>query len=300
MMNPPFRLFQCATLLLLSLHASAAEQCPMVSRADVAATFNDPDVRLDVADPGGMCHWSLSNGAGLSISTQKRPSVAEAAQLYDHFKSTGMQKLVRRVKTLPLGQRAYVGMTRADDPDGAAELVALKADTLLVINYSLGASDTIDDTVSTQLQSLAALALPGKAVQSFDKCEWIAEKDAQALLGPGQLSIHRYGPKHCLVSILKTGAAVTERTDQASVEPGVRLRAYEGEQCTVIPLPEFGKDAHASFACPAPGDRAMEIQFIKKGTLGVIDFSPAGRLATKADLKAMKVIGQYVFDRLSR
>lgn len=303
-MNKPLPLSRLLTFLGLAILSGAAASapappCAVVSTDTVATTFGDPKVRLDMADPLGLCMFALSNGASLSVSAHKRPTVAEAGQLYDHFLATGKPQLQRAVAHPAIGQRAFVGISAAGAEEEKAELLSLQGDTLLVLDYYIGSSDAIESGVTAQLETLARAASTGRAVQSFDKCEWIAQEHARALLGSGDITIQRLGPRHCTAA-LANGAAIAVETLEANVGALASMRSSRDSGCKVVALPEFGAQGHASYACREPGSTAMTIQLSKKGTYAAVIFSPQGRAATVDDLAALKKVARHAYDRLAR
>ncbi|CUI04629.1 hypothetical protein BN2497_4035 [Janthinobacterium sp. CG23_2] len=75
------------------------------------------------------------------------------------------------------------------------------------------------------------------------------------------------------------------------------IMASSTKICTVVQLPQLGANAHASFACKAPANTAMSINFVKNGTQVMMIYTPPNRAAVESDIKALEVVTMRAFDR---
>lgn len=284
----------------LAQAAPAASECPMLPQAEVIKAFNQPEARLNQADPAGMCNWTLEGGT-LVASIQKRPKASEAKVVYDSFKSTMFAGLTRNASVPKVGQQAYFGMSPTSAQRQQAGFIALQDDTLFVLNYY--ANDALADSVATPLLELGRIGTErrGEAAQSFGQCEWFTSAEVTRILGPGKQTIQRLGGNHCIASILPSVSALTVMTDKNTTENSLgNIRKRSATSCTVLPLEQFGPEAHATFACPAPANKAMSVRFLKNGTAATIIFSPGQRAATESDLKALDGVLQRAYERLGK
>lgn len=288
-----------ASSFLFAGQVHAEDECPTLPQAAVIKAFNDPDARLNHADPAGSCNWSLSNGGTLIATVQKRPKAAEAKIIYDSYRTTLFADLTRGARSPKVGQQAYFGMSAAGAERGAAGFIALQGDTMFVLNYL--SDRKIDESIAAPMLELGRLGTErrGNAAQSFGDCEWFTKEEITKILGKGKQTIQRLGVNHCIASVLPDGAALAGMTSKDIPEDVLEnMRASSAKSCTVLPLPQFGRNAHATFACGAPGNMAMSVEFLKNGTLIKIIYSPVARPAAAGDAKALNSIIQRAYDRL--
>lgn len=284
---------------LISSHAFAAAECPMLSQADVIKAFDDPDIRLNNADASGMCNWSLSNSDLLLASVMKRPNAVEAKAIYDSYLATSFAQLKTNSSTPAVGQRAYYGTTAKGAERGQAGFISLQGDTLFVLQYM--SSDKLDEDVSAPMLALGRIGSAKKdnAAQSFGKCEWFTPDELAKLLGKGKLTVQRMAENHCIASVIPSGAALTAATSNYGNENALgNMKKFAEKSCTVVALPNLGNNAHAQFACGAPGNTAMAINFVKSGKHIMLTYTPPGRAANKDDINALEGILQRAYERL--
>lgn len=300
----PFSTFRLrsaiAASVALVLAPAHGADCPMLPLAEVAKAFNDPEARLDHADPAGFCHWLVGNGL-LSASVHRRPSALEATQFFLSYKTTSFAALTRNPSNPKIGQLAYFGMSKADDEVPEAGFMSLNGDTLLVLNYRPDAG--LDSGIAKPMIALGAIATgqAANAAQSHGACEWLTKEDARAMLGPGELVIDRLGERHCVASYPADGASLSVMTTEDVDERGFAgLMAQEAARCKTVPLPQFGAHAIAIYACPAPGNTAMTIHLHRKATTAMLVFSPSKRAAKAGDLKTLLPIAERAYRRLGQ
>lgn len=281
-----------------STHAYAAAECPMIPQADVIKAFNDPKARMDFADPSGMCSFSLSNGGSMTATVQKRPKASEAKAIYDSYKATTFAALKRNASTPAVGQEAYFGMSAKDANPGEAGFISLQGDSLFVISYR--ANGKIDDSVAESVLTLGRIGSGKKdnAAQSYGECEWFTAAEVTTLLGKGKPTVQRLAANHCIASANPGGSALVGMTSKHGTKESLgNIMASSTKICTVVPLPQLGANAHASFACKAPANTAMSINFVKNGTHVMMIYTPPNRAAVESDIKALEVVTKRAFDR---
>ncbi len=293
-------------LLALAVSLSAApvraeQTCPLAATAEVESAFGKSGARLLSADPSGMCAWNLADGATFVLQVQKRPTAAEAGVLFDSYRQTTFSRLAHGAATPKLGQKALLGMTPKGSERAEAGLIALDRDTLLSVSY-YPAGPEVEGSVPAAIERVGRLAMgnKGAAQQSFGQCEWLASQDVDKLLGSGRQSIQRVGPNHCLAAVQPGSGSLGVMTT-SGVTPRVMANMLESarEGCKVAMLPEFGAEAYAAYACPAPGNKALTIYFLKNGTQAMVVFGPTGgRAATAADVDALRPLASRVFEKL--
>lgn len=290
--------------LLAFAPAQAATDCPMLPLTEVAKAFNDPEARLDHADPAGFCHWLVHDGI-LSASVHRRPAEMEATLFFLSFKTNSFAALTRNAANPKIGQLAYFGMSANgkegnQDDEREAGFMSLNGNTLFVLTYS--PRDIPDAEVAAPMIALGAIGIrhAASASQTYGECEWFSKDDIKAMLGAGEVTVHRMGDRHCTAS-LPNGSTLAMMSNE---DPGdaefADLMAQEKAHCKVVPLPQLGLHAMAQSACAAPGNTAMTIHLRRNGAMGMLVFSPSTRAAKDGDLKKLLPIAERAWQRLGK
>ncbi|MCB1886569.1 MAG: hypothetical protein KDH20_03080 [Rhodocyclaceae bacterium] len=281
--------------------AVAADPCVLLDTAEVSRSLGVGQVRVLSADPAGLCSFGVGPGRTLMVQVQRRPDNAAAAAFYETFEQSVFAKLTRARGEAGLGSRSVEGLSSEGARMNEAAVLALEGTDTISVRLMAAMGVAPGPKALEGLRNLAALAIErrARARQSFGRCDWVTPGHLDALFGKGTRTVQAMGTSTCIVSsqpgdgvlVIRTGGAPNPRSVAA-------LRERANRSCRSLDLGTLHPGAYASYACPAPGNKAMRVAAVSGETQLTIDYVPGGRAALEADIEPLKPVIRYALDRL--
>ncbi len=281
--------------------AVAAGPCVLLDAAEVSRSLGVGQVRVLSADPAGLCSFGVGPGRTLMVQVQRRPDATAAATLYENFERAIFAKMTRAKGNPGLGSRSIEGLSSEGARINEAAVLALADTDTISVRLMAAMGVAPGPKALTGLRELAALTVErrARAQQRFGQCDWVTAGQLEALFGEGTRTVQAMGSSTCIVSSQPgDGVLVVKTAAMANPRSVAALRERATRTCQTIDLGELQPGAYASYACPAPGNKAIRVEAVSGQAQLTIDYVPAGRAAAATDIEPLKAVIRYALDRL--
>jgi hypothetical protein len=298
------RLVSCLVLLVPIATAPtgparAAVTCPFISDLQLTGAMPAAKWSLISNQDGRGCVFQAARGDTLMLTVFRNPTADRARELY----ATLVKTLGERMPVTPvsgIGDATQAGTTTPDAVCPEASVVALSGEYILSLSvYRSGRP--ADGTLLRPLTEVARRAIGnvGATSEKFGSCEWLTADDAEGLLDPSTLTIHRTGAGSCLI-LDGAGNAMTVAVIAASRDTLVNMM-NRNSWCKHVPLPEFGRDAFGEHSCNSNNANAVNIVEIlvwKNGKLASILFGPNKPHLESGSVEHLKAVASRVYGKM--
>jgi hypothetical protein len=247
---------------------------------------------------GRGCIFTDESGDTLMLSVFRNPSAGRAKELYETFRKTLSDRMP--ISAVPgIGDETQAGTTGPESKTGRPEaaVVSLSGDYIVSVSFYI-ASKPADAAVVKPLAELARKAIgnAGQSSQSFGRCEWLTQADADGFLDQGSLTVQRTGANSCMIYDGSSNTMMVALTETAS-DTVMTMKARPGG-CQHVSLPEFGKEAFGEYSCKGGNIHAASIHVWKNGRDAWIVFAPAKAHPESGSVSRLKDVAARVYSKM--